>query len=402
MNTVDSLKYRVGFLCYDLQSATEDCAYRIAQVLFDKVKFKAFPLFFHPQQENARIENLPAQAYPRLYEINQKGITPDGLLKNWGWRTSWHCLRESDIIILFGLLGAAAIWTAVLGFLSGKTVISVMLSVPAETECRRRWWVKLLKRVVLKCCRYHIYQSETAREVLMTVYGIPEQKMFFAPFEAGGNVFRTHLEQVQAPMGELRQNFGFKEDEIVFLYVGNIVPLKGIDVFLEASAKVSGSARFRVVIIGREDPHASVNMSFYKAMARKLNIEERTQFISELPYEQLAALYLAADVVVLPTRRDTFGKVLVEGALAHKPLITTTACGSIGMIVKDQENGLVVPVEDAEALADAMVRMFDKNVRKAMGEKSYMLVRHYCDPELETAGFKEAILAATACKGQTL
>jgi glycosyltransferase involved in cell wall biosynthesis len=116
--------------------------------------------------------------------------------------------------------------------------------------------------------------------------------------------------------------------------------------------------------------------------------------VGALEPEKLGALYCASDVVVLPSYRDTFGKVLAEGALAGKPLITTTACGSAGTLVVSGENGFVIEPGDVDRLRNAMIRLLDPSLREVMGRRSRQVVGRVCSAEAETAGFARVINVA--------
>ena len=83
--------------------------------------------------------------------------------------------------------------------------------------------------------------------------------------------------------------------------------------------------------------------------------------------------------------------MLVEGALAFKPIITTNAQSWVGSVIRDGENGIVVEPGDIRGLADGMTRLLDSNLRNKMGGRSRKLVEKACNPQAETAGFVKAI-----------
>ena len=86
-----------------------------------------------------------------------------------------------------------------------------------------------------------------------------------------------------------------------------------------------------------------------------------------------------------------FPKVLVEAALARKPLITTSACGSAGLIVQDGVNGFVIAPGNVAELAEAMTKLFDAGLRAGMGARSKEIVDRVCRMDLEVRGYLEAI-----------
>ena len=86
-----------------------------------------------------------------------------------------------------------------------------------------------------------------------------------------------------------------------------------------------------------------------------------------------------------------FPKVLIEGALASKPLITTTANGAVDTIVIDSYNGFIIEPGDIHSLSVVMTKLFDENLRIKMGKKSREIVDEFCNTDKETKGFVDAI-----------
>jgi glycosyltransferase involved in cell wall biosynthesis len=115
------------------------------------------------------------------------------------------------------------------------------------------------------------------------------------------------------------------------------------------------------------------------------------RFLGPVAPEKLAEIYCAADAALLPTHKDCFPKVLVEAGLAGKPLVTTSACGSAGMIVQDGVNGFVIEPGDIGRLAQVMTKLFDPELRARMGARSIEIVNQYCRMDLEVQGYLEAI-----------
>jgi D-inositol-3-phosphate glycosyltransferase len=130
-----------------------------------------------------------------------------------------------------------------------------------------------------------------------------------------------------------------------------------------------------------------------------LEVGHRISFTGKRSLAELAFAYLAADVLLLPTHKDTWGKVLVEAALAGLPFVTTSACGAAGSLVEDGRTGLVIPPEDPTALAKSMQRLLDPALRRRLGDQARNFVLDFCDPDKEALGYSTAILAAANAAG---
>lgn len=387
-------RVRIGFLTYDLQPFTEDCLFRISAALGED-EVTAFPVYAHAAQSCARIPYRPSRLRPRFLGVDREDATPEGFASNLNLGCAWAAARSSDLLVLFGLQGINAIVAAALASLLRKPVISVNQTVPLPVEARRRWWVRWSKRWLLRRCRCHVYQSPASKEVLVSLYRLKERDLFFAPFEAGASSFAAALDHVTASREEMRRRLGLAGREVVFAFVGTLHPFKGVPEILSALA-LRPSPQIRCIFIGPEEPHnrSGATIRRYQEAAAMLGIKHQVSFLGPLAGQDLLEAYLACDVVLLPTRKDPFPKVLVEGALAGKPLITTTATGAVGAIVMHDVNGIVVEPGDIPGLRDAMERMMDPGVRDRMGRQSRALASRFCNPEREVHGFSIAVRTA--------
>jgi glycosyltransferase involved in cell wall biosynthesis len=135
------------------------------------------------------------------------------------------------------------------------------------------------------------------------------------------------------------------------LCVGAVTPGKGHDVLLDALAGVD--AHWRCTVVGSLD----VDASFARAVARRAADVGRVDLLGALDPQVLDAAYLAADVLVLPSRAETYGMVVAE-ALAHGLPVVGSAVGGVpealGTTASGEVPGILVPADDADALADAI------------------------------------------------
>lgn len=388
---------KIGFLTYDLQPFTEDCLFRVSQEL-PNAEVCAYPVIAHTEQSRSRIKYLLSSTKGRFLGLRSSHATPEGLASNINWRAAWHCVANSDICVLFGLQGGTALLVAFLARLAGRILVSVNQTLPEKWERRRRWWVRGLKWCLLRQCHIHIYQTLASREVLEQVYGVSKDKLVYAPFEAGARLFRRAISELRKSKYEVRESLGVAADTVLFLFVGNLHPFKGVLDLLQSIARVTSTSStvIRCLFVGPEEPRnpEGATIPYFLRMAEQWGCSPYVQFLGPQNMQRLVELYSAADVVVLPTHRDMFPKVLVEGALIGKPLLTTTACGAVGSLILDGENGLVIEPGDVDGLSRAIVRLLDPRLRESMGERSKEIVSQLCDSAAETHGFVDALSRA--------
>ncbi len=137
----------------------------------------------------------------------------------------------------------------------------------------------------------------------------------------------------------------------VFLYVGRLERGKGIEFLLEGLA-LAGDSRARLLIVGG-DRSQKEYLFRLQAIARKLNIERRVEFIGAVPHERLPVYYSAADACVLPSRYETFGMVGLESLACGTPVIASPV-GAMPGVIKHGRNGLLMGEPSADEVAAAM------------------------------------------------
>ncbi len=145
------------------------------------------------------------------------------------------------------------------------------------------------------------------------------------------------------------------------LFAGRMVPYKGVDVLLRALAGLDVAA----VIAG-----GGPSRDGWMTLARELGIADRVRFAGEVSHEELAALYHACDVFVLPsiTRAEAFGYVQLEAMACAKPVVSTRVPSGVSWVNRDGETGLTVPPGDVDALGRAIAALTaDRDLRERMG-----------------------------------
>lgn len=184
--------------------------------------------------------------------------------------------------------------------------------------------------------------------------GWPEERAHYLPN------FVSDVYAEPAP----RASLGVPMHAPLALALGRLHPNKGFDVLLAALAQLP---RFHLWLAG-EGPERHA----LQAQAHKFGIADRVHFPGWR--SDIAALLETADMLVCPSRIEPLGNVVIEAWAAGKPVIASEADGPRELI-KHDENGLLVPIENANALADAMKKLAgDADLRmrlSAAGRKEY-------------------------------
>jgi glycosyltransferase involved in cell wall biosynthesis len=172
-------------------------------------------------------------------------------------------------------------------------------------------------------------------------------------FVAGGwpperaHVIPNFVEDRAAPPRDRRRLDTPDKAPLVFA-LGRLHRNKAFDVLLAAVARLPG---VHLWLAGEGPLEVSL-----KAEAAQLGIADRVRFLGW--QDDPGPFFAAADMLVVPSRHEPLGSVLLEGWMHRKPVVAASSHGP-RQLVTDGETGLLVPVDDAEALASAIRRVVE-------------------------------------------
>jgi len=137
------------------------------------------------------------------------------------------------------------------------------------------------------------------------------------------------------------------------LAVARLEPFKGLDVMLDAVAQLikAGDTNFSLRVVGDGPLRSALD-----AQVGQLGLAKHVTFCGAVPPDTMAGIYADADCLVHPALNEAFGQVLTEAMACGLP-IAATRTGGIPQIVKDGQNGWLVPPADPDALAGVLRRV---------------------------------------------
>jgi glycosyltransferase involved in cell wall biosynthesis len=135
-------------------------------------------------------------------------------------------------------------------------------------------------------------------------------------------------------------------DATVLLALSRLHEKKGLDILLKALAGLPGAVAW---LAGDGPLEADL-----KTLAQRLGVADRVRWLGWRT--DRGALLKAANICVMPSRWEPFGNVMLEAWVAGTPLVVAAAQGPKALI-RNGENGMIVPIDDVAALRDALARV---------------------------------------------
>ena len=274
-------------------------------------------------------------------------------------------MRRFGVSILHGHGFSALPCAAVLRWMTGvKSVATFHPSIHSTNPHQivglaQRQQQSLKYRLMLKATRPRalIATSYEIRDWLRNDVHVSRDWVKHIPLGIDSDTYRL---PTQAERTDARASFGFAEDECVLLLAGRLSWNKGHDLLIDAARLVyakRSDAKFRVVFAGSGDQADEIK-AYANAEPWAAELFTFLGFV-----EDLASVYWASDVFVLPSRFEGFGLVVAE-AMSAGLLPVRTPSGGVRDQIVEGESGFVTPFDDAKALARILEQVVvDRDMR---------------------------------------
>ena len=192
---------------------------------------------------------------------------------------------------------------------------------------------------------------------------------------------------------QARRATGLPRDVPLLACIGRIQPLKGFDVAVRSLALLDEQSpgAHLVVIGGPSGPDGEAEEQRLRTLVQAFGLKDRVHLLPPQPHELLSTFYRAADVVLVPSRSESFGLVALEAGACGTPVVAS-AVGGLTTLVDDGVTGFLVESRDAPAFADAAATILgNPMLASAMGDAAARRAARYTWPA--TAGRLRRLVA---------
>ncbi len=256
---------------------------------------------------------------------------------------------------IYGRLAARAVGVAAV-----VNTVHGLYALP-EDPWPRRAVVYAAERLAAACSDRELVQNPEDLAVLARL-GVPASRLRLL----GNGVDLGRFAPASVP-GEVRERvraeLGAGPGDVLVGAVGRLVREKGLGELIDAAASLAvTNPTARVVVVGPDDPSKGDALG---SEERKAAEQAGVRFAGRR--EDMAEVYAALDIYVLASHREGYPRSAMEAAAMGRPVVATDIRGC-RQVVAHGRTGLLVPVRDPVALADALASLVvDEGMRRAMG-----------------------------------
>jgi len=271
------------------------------------------------------------------------------------------------------------------------TVFHTLARVKAETgdiEPQRRMDAET---TVARCSDIILANSEEEAHQLVDLYGADISRIEIVPPGVDHSLFSPGDQQ------EARNAIGLNGDPVL-LFVGRIQPLKGVELAIKTLANLKKYPNARLIIVGGSSgPEGPSTEETIWSLVNQLELVDRVIFIPPQAHHDLCMWYRSADVLIMPSRSESFGLVALEAAACGIPVVASDV-GGLRTLVDHDQTGFLVEGRSPEDFAKYSSMLFEDSIKAAemavaAAEKSWSFtwsataerLRNICDSQASQA-----------------
>lgn len=199
---------------------------------------------------------------------------------------------------------------------------------------------------IIGCSDVVVANSENEREQLSHLYGANVDRVEIVPLGVEQALFspgnpNAAKDALGLPVGP------------ILLFVGRLQSLKGADVAISTLQAMDHEDATLVIVGGASGQEGSVYESKIRDLASNLDADKRVLFVPPQPHHILSTYYRAADLVLVPSRSESFGLVALEAAACGVPVIASSV-GGLQNLIENEKTGVLIEGWDPTKFSQAV------------------------------------------------
>lgn len=309
-------------------------------------------------REGFRVHRLYLAAIHRSWKVRSKLLFPQRALATLIQLSRVARTSRSDVIVLF-FVDDAALYALLLRSLWRIPLVISLRGADLEEFPTTSKVNALLLRAALQKADALFTPSQYLLDYARTRYDLPAWLI--------DCVIPNGISPQAAGAGQPLHPAGYT------LVVSRLVRKKGVDVVLKAYALLRHAIEPPKLLIIGDGPERSR----LEAMAATFGLQDSVHFLGEIASAQIGSYLAGCSMLILASRQEPFGNVVLEGMAAGRPVIATRV-GGVPELLQHGQNGLLVAKDDPEALANSILRLLtDRELAERLGREGASRSRNY-------------------------
>jgi glycosyltransferase involved in cell wall biosynthesis len=211
--------------------------------------------------------------------------------------------------------------------------------------------------------------GEPNSQEIMDLFKVQKEKIFNLPNGIDLSLVKEYLANTKIT----RDYLGIQGADLVLMNVNRLSPNKGVSYLIDALKILNKELNVKLILIGAGSQEQKI-----KEQIKKLKLQDKVVHFKSISDEEMFQLYNLADISVTPTLYEGGCPPLVvlEAMATGKPIVGS----DIPLMregIKKGETGFLVPPRNPKAIAEAVLKIYDKNLIEKMGRKSKEIVKNY-------------------------
>ncbi|MEZ4617230.1 MAG: glycosyltransferase [Caldilineaceae bacterium] len=259
-----------------------------------------------------------------------------------------------------GLLGA------VVSIVRRKPLVVTSHGAMIDDFEQRPWLIQRLVLAVLNHATAVIAVGKQHHNKVRQVTQLPADRCFTIPMGVWHS--GTLLDRASA-----RHHLSLPAAERIVIFVGNLEPVKGADILLEAIYNIPADRRNFQLYIGGQ----GLQRSALEQWAATHGLADSIHFLGAIPSQEVSTWLAAADLCVVPSRSEAYGLVALE-AMANQTAVLASAVGGLQENIEHGRTGLLFPCQDVGQLANDIEQMLnDAALRQRLVQSALHTVQQH-------------------------
>lgn len=255
---------------------------------------------------------------------------------------------------------------------SGETVYTAL-------NYKRNLIRKILRKKINSNTNYYIVYGLKAGDYIEKTFLVNDKRIY--------KVINTI--DTEGFIKKINKSAVLEKSKYIILFVGELRKIKGLDLFIKSVSLIEKDLlnQTEIWIIGD-----GVIKNDLKKMILSFSLSN-IKLLGKINHEEIAYYYKNCDLFVLPSIYEHFGLVLVEAAIAGKPLIASKYCGGAYDLIEEGKNGYIVDPYDTKIFAEKIKSLIiSQEKNRKFGEHSKYIISSRVNIDIAVKSFCKAIM----------